>query len=158
MSGQNYTTTFTVDQTPEEVFGAVANIRGWWSEEIMGDTDKLGAEFEFRAQDVHRSVHKITEFLPGRKIVWHTMDSHISFVEDKAEWTGTDIVFEISKKGDKTELRFTHIGLVPTIACYGDCSGAWDFYVCDSLRSLITTGKGQPDRKETDDEKKLLSH
>jgi hypothetical protein len=45
MSGQNYTTTFTVDQTPEEVFRAVANVRRWWSEEITGDTDKLGAEF-----------------------------------------------------------------------------------------------------------------
>jgi hypothetical protein len=148
MSNQNYTTTITVDQTPEEVFAAINNVRGWWSEEIEGDTDKPGAEFKFRHRDIHRSTHKITEFVPGRKVVWHTTDSHLGFVDDKTEWNGTDIVFEILRKGDKTELRFTHIGLVPAIQCYGDCSGAWGFYVNDSLRSLITTGKGQPEQKE----------
>ena len=148
MSNQNYTTTVTVEQTPEEVFAAVNNVRAWWSEEIEGDTDKPGAEFKFHYRDVHRSTHKITEFVPGRKIVWHTTDSYIGFVKDKTEWNGTDIIFEIARKGNKTELRFTHIGLVPAIQCYGDCSGAWGFYVNDSLRSLLTTGKGQPNQKE----------
>ena len=152
MSEQNYTTSFTVDQTPDEVFDAVNNVRGWWSgevyESIEGNTDKLGAEFTYRNRDMHRSTHKITELVPGKKVVWHTSDSRLNFVEDKAEWTGTDVVFEIARKGDKTELRFTHIGLIPALACYGDCSGAWDFYVNDHLRSLITTGKGQPNPKE----------
>ena len=148
MNNQNYTTTFMVDQTPREVFAAINNVRGWWSEEIEGDTDKSGEEFKFHAKDVHRSTHKITELVPDRKVVWHTTNSHISFVKDKTEWNGTDIVFEIAKKGDQTELRFTHIGLVPSIQCYGDCSGAWGFYINESLRSLITIGKGVPDPKE----------
>ncbi len=141
---QSYSTSFTVDQSPEEVFAAIVNVRGWWSEEIEGDTDKLGAQFMFRHKNLHRSTHKITEFQPGRKVVWHTTDSRLSFVNDETEWNGTDIVFEISGKDDMTELRFTHIGLTPTIQCYNDCSGAWGFYINDSLRSLITTGKGQP--------------
>ncbi len=148
MNNQNYTTTFTVDQTPREVFAAINNVRGWWSEEIEGDTDKFGAEFKFHAKDVHRSTHKITEFVPDRKVVWRTTDSQISFVKDKTEWNGTDIVFEVARKSNQTELRFTHIGLVPAIQCYGDCSGAWGFYINESLRSLITIGKGQPDPKE----------
>jgi hypothetical protein len=148
MSNQNYTTTITVDQTPEEVFAAINNVRGWWSEEIEGDTDKRGAEFRFHHKDVHRSTHKITEFVPGRKVIWHTTDSYLGFVNDKTEWNGTNIIFEIATKGDQTELRFTHVGLVPAIQCYGDCSGAWGFYVNESLRSLITTGKGQPEQKE----------
>ncbi|MFN8459620.1 MAG: SRPBCC domain-containing protein [Anaerolineae bacterium] len=148
MSDQNYTTSFTVDQSPEEVFAAINNVRGWWSEEIDGRTDKLGAEFDFHSEDLHYSTHKITEFVPGQKVVWHTTDSRINFVKDKTEWTGTDIVFEITKKDNQTELRFTHVGLAPAIECYGDCSDAWDFYVNDSLRSLITSGKGQPAQKE----------
>jgi hypothetical protein len=48
----------------------------------------------------------------------------------------------------KTELRFTHVGLVPAFECYGGCSDAWGFYINDSLRSLITTGKGQPNQTE----------
>ncbi len=154
MSDQNYTTSFTVDQSPEEVFAAVNNVRGWWSQEIDGSTDKFGAEFKFHYRDFHRTTHKITEFVPGKKVVWHTTDSHINFVKDKTEWNGTDVVFEITKKGDKTELRFTHVGLVPAIECYGDCSGAWGFYINDSLHSLIMTGKGQPNQKEKGDGEK----
>jgi hypothetical protein len=148
MSDQDYTTSLIVDQSPEEVFAAVNNVRGWWSEEIEGDTDKLGAEFKFHQEDLHRSTHKITEFVPGQKVVWHITDSHISFVKDKTEWNGTDVIFEITRKGDKTELRFTHAGLVRAFECYDDCSDAWGFYVNNSLYRLITTGKGQPNRKE----------
>jgi hypothetical protein len=144
MSDRNYTTSITVDQSPEEVFAAINNVRGWWSEEIEGDTDRLGAEFKFHQEDLHRSSHKITEFVPGKKVVWHTTDSYISFVIDETEWKDTDVVFEIARKDGKTELRFTHVGLVPAIQCYGNCSGAWGFYINESLRSLITTGKGQP--------------
>jgi hypothetical protein len=150
VNGQDFTLSFMVDQTSEEVFAAINNVRGWWSGEpgVKGSTDKLGDEFTYQHQDLHHSSHKITEFVPGKKVVWHTTDSRINFVKDNSEWTGTDIVFEIVRKGDQTELRFTHIGLLPGIQCYGDCSGAWGFYVNDSLRSLITTGKGQPEQKE----------
>ncbi|MCB0163987.1 MAG: SRPBCC domain-containing protein [Anaerolineae bacterium] len=146
MSDQNYTTAFLVDQTPEETFAAINNVRDWWSGEIEGDTDRLGGEFTYQSGDLHRSTQKITEWIPGEKIVWHVLDSQINFVQDKTEWTGTDIVFEMTKQDDQTELRFTHIGLAPVLACYGDCSDAWGFYINDSLRRLITTGIGQSDQ------------
>jgi Activator of Hsp90 ATPase homolog 1-like protein len=145
MKDQSLTLTFSVEQSPEQVFDAVNNARAWWS----GETDRLGAEFTYRYKDVHRSTQKITEFVPGRKVVWHVADAELNFVKDRNEWNGTDIVFEIARKGGKTELRFTHVGLVPTFECYGGCSGAWGFYVGDSLRSLITTGKGAPNRTES---------
>ncbi len=148
MTKLDYTTSFTVEQSPEEAFAAITNPRAWWSEEIDGRTDHLGAEFVFHYQNLHKSTQKITEFVPSKKVVWDVTESHIGFVEDKTEWQGTDIVFEVAKKNGKTELRFTHVGLVPAIECYDDCSGAWGFYVNDSLRSLITTGKGQPNQRE----------
>ncbi len=151
MSNQNYNAIFLVDQTPEEVIAAINNVRGWWSEEIDGSTDKLGAEFKFHYKDFHQSTQKITELIPGKKIVWHVLDSHINFVKDKTEWEGTDIVFEITKKDNKTELRFTHVGLVPACECYGVCSDAWGFYINGSLLSLITAGKGQPNQKKEGD-------
>lgn len=144
MNTKSYTTSFTVDQSPGQVFDAINNVRGWWSGEIDGSTDKLGAEFTYRFEELHRTTQRITEFDPGRKVVWRVTNSSINFVKDTSEWDGTEIVFEIARKGNETEVRFTHVGLVPTIECYGGCSGAWGFYVNDSLRSLITTGKGEP--------------
>jgi Activator of Hsp90 ATPase homolog 1-like protein len=148
MKTKDYTATLELDQSPREVFDAINKVRGWWSEEIDGDTDRLGAEFRFHHKDLHRSTQKITEFVPDKRVVWHVVDGQINFVKDTTEWDGTDIVFDIARKGGKTELRFTHVGLVPTIECYGGCSGAWGFYVNQSLQSLIATGKGDPARKE----------
>ena len=148
MNDQSLTTSFTVDQTPEEVFDAINNVRGWWSGEIDGSTDSLGDVFTYRYKDVYRTTQKITEMVPCKKVVWHVTDAELNFVKDKTEWNGTDIVFEIAKKDGKTEVRFTHVGLVPAFECYGGCSGAWGFYINDSLRNLIATGGGQPNKKE----------
>jgi len=148
MSDKNFTTIITVDQTPEEAFAAINNVQGWWSGEIDGDTDRLGAEFTYRYQDIHRSKQKITEFIPGKRVVWHVVDSYLSFIKDKDEWNGTDIVFEIARKDNKTEIRFTHIGLVPAVACYEKCAPAWEFLINESLSDLITKGKGAPFEKE----------
>ncbi len=145
---QSFTTTILVDKTPKAVFDAINNVRGWWSEEIDGRTDKVGAEFKYHYKDVHLSTQKITELVPGKKVVWHVVDSRLDFVKDKTEWNGTDIVFGINKKGDKTELNFTHVGLVPSLECYDDCVDGWSFFINESLRKLIRTGKGQPIPKE----------
>jgi activator of Hsp90 ATPase-like protein len=145
MKQQNFTTTISVDQTPEEAFAAINNVRGWWSGQIEGDTDKPGAEFTYRYQDGHRSTQKITELIPGKRVAWHVVDSHLSFPKDKSEWNGSDIIFEISGKDGKTEIRFTHLGLVPEYECYGRCSNAWGVLINGNLRKLITTGQSQPD-------------
>ena len=147
MKDQNYTATFTVDQTPKEVFAAITNVRGWWSGNIEGGTDKLGDEFTYRYENVHYSKQKITELLPGKKLSWLVLDSYLSFVKDKTEWNGTKVIFDITKKGDKTEVRFTHVGLVPQYECYDACTDAWSGYIKGSLRNLITKGKGQPNKK-----------
>jgi hypothetical protein len=157
MKTQNYTTSFTVSQSPEEVFAAINNVREWWTGNpgVEGSTDKLGDEFTYRYEPHHYSKQKIAEFIPSKKVVWLVLDSQLNFVKDKHEWTGTKITFEIAGKGDKTEVQFTHVGMVVDFECYGACSNAWASYINDSLRSLITTGKGQPNQKEKGDGEKL---
>ncbi|MDR3754455.1 MAG: SRPBCC domain-containing protein [Terracidiphilus sp.] len=145
MKPQDFITTFTVDRSPQQVFSAVNNVRGWWSGTIEGDTDKLGAEFTYRYKNFHRSKQKVMELVHGKRVVWHVTDAELGSFSKKSEWIGTDIIFEIASKGAKTELRFTHKGLVPAFECYGDCSGAWGALINTNLRNLITTGKNQPD-------------
>ncbi len=153
-SDWSFTTTIAIDRSPKEVFDAINNVRGWWSGEIEGSTDKLGATFTYRYEDIHRSSQKITELVPGKKVVWHVVDSRLNFVKDKTEWNGTDIVFEIARKDDKTQLRFTHVGLVPALECYSDCEEGWSFLIKDNLRKLIKAGKGKPRLKEKGSAKK----
>ena len=142
MSTGNLTIAFTVNSTPEEVFAAITNVRGWWSGEIDGRTDELDAEFTYRYEDVHRSTQRISELIPGKRVAWHVVDGYLAFVEDKAEWTGTDIIFDIAPQGDAaTEVRFTHVGLASGNECFDSCSTAWRFYVGTALRNLITTGQ-----------------
>ncbi len=148
---QHYTSTFSVDRTPQEAFDAIVNVRGWWSEGIKGVTDQVGGEFEHRFQDVHRCTVRVTELVPGRKVAWHILDNHFNFVADQGEWKDTQVVFEISETDGGAEVRFTHVGLVPRFECYEVCSNAWGGYITGSLRSLITTGVGQPNPKEDGD-------
>ena len=148
MTSTNFTTAFAVDQSPEEAFDAITNVRGWWSGQIDGDTDKLGAEFTYRYEDVHYSKQEITELVPNKKVVWRVLDAYLDFTEDPAEWKGTEITFEVARKDDQTEVRFTHLGLVPEFECYDSCSTAWGFYINNSLRHLITTGQGSPNPTE----------
>lgn len=158
MSHPDFTSSIVVDQTAEEVFNAINHVRGWWSEAIEGETDKLNEEFYYHYQDVHRCTMKITELVPNKKVVWQVLDNYFSFTNDKNEWKGNTIVFELSEKDNKTQLRFTHVGLVPEYECYDVCQNAWSTYIGKSLFSLITTGKGQPngkDKPQTEDEKRL---
>jgi hypothetical protein len=148
MTTPDFTATLLVDQTPKEAFDAINNVRGWWSEDIEGSTDTLDDVFTYHYQDMHYCQIKIIEVIPNKKIVWLVKYNYFKFTKDKSEWTGTKISFELSEKDKQTQIRFTHLGLVPAFECFELCSNSWNQYIQQSLLSLITTGKGQPNAKE----------
>ncbi|WP_129670204.1 SRPBCC family protein [Phytoactinopolyspora endophytica] len=145
MNDNSYTTSFTVNNTPAEVFEAITNPRGWWSEEIDGGTDTIGDVFVYSYGDAHRCSMKLTEAVPGKKVVWQVLENYFGPNEDP-EWKDTEIVFDISQTATGTELRFTHVGLVPQFECYDICSQGWGSYIGGSLHNLITTGQGTPNK------------
>lgn len=148
MDKQDYTTTILVSQTPNAVFNAINNVRGWWSENIEGGTDQLNDVFFYHYKDIHLCKIKLIEVVPDKKVVWQVLDNYFSFIDDKSEWKDTKIIFDISTEGDQTKLQFTHEGLVPEYECYQICFEAWSNYINNSLYKLITLGKGEPNPKE----------
>ena len=160
MTTQDFTTAIVVDQTAKEAFDAINNVRGWWSEEIEGSTNKLNDVFDYHYEDVHRCNMKIIEVIPNEKVVWLVVENYFNFTEDRTEWTGTKIIFDIFQQDGKTGVRMTHQGLGPQYECYNICRDSWTNYIQNSLRNLISTGKGQPNatgKPRTENEKKLTS-
>lgn len=137
-------TSLSVAQSTENVFNAINNVRGWWSERIDGITDQIGQEFTYQRKDIHKCTMKVVELVPDKKVVWLVLDNYFSFTQDQSEWKGTRVEFEISKDGENTVLNFTHRGLVPEHECYNICFDAWTFYITESLKDLIIKGVGQP--------------
>ena len=115
MSNLSYSTSFTVDGTPAQVFDAINDVRSWWMTTVDGDNRAVGDEFSYRVPDVHFCTMRVTELVPGERVVWTVVDNQMTFIDDQSEWIGTEIRFELSEKDGGTELRFTHDGLVPSL-------------------------------------------
>ena len=150
MNNQDYTATILVAATPEKACNAIKNFRAWWSEEIDGPTDELNKEFFYHYKDIHLCKLKLIEVDENKKIVYQVLENEFNFIEDKTEWINSKLIFEISEEGDKTKVKFTHKGLVPSYKCYDVCNDAWTGYITKSLYNLITTGKGEPNPKDKD--------
>ncbi len=142
MKNQDFTTTISVERTPDEVYHTILNVRTWWSglygETFEGASEKPGDEFIFHAGGgLHYTKQKLIELLPGKKVVWLVTDANLSFVDKTDEWNGTKICFEIFQEQDKTKIVFTHIGLVPEFECYDSCAPAWAQYIHERLGYLL---------------------
>ncbi|HEY5822779.1 MAG TPA: SRPBCC domain-containing protein [Cyclobacteriaceae bacterium] len=151
MATRDFTITFFVDQPPKEAFDAINNVRSWWTEELKGSSQKLNDEFTVRFfDDIQVTTQKVVELVPEKKVVWLVTKSALNFLKDKNEWKGTKICFEIAEKdSNRTQIHFTHLGLVPESECYEDCFIGWNRYINGSLLKLITSGKGNPELKST---------
>ena len=151
MTTQDYTATLLVAQDKTETFNAITNFRGWWSEQIEGETDKLNEVFIYHYKDIHLCKIKLIELVADKKLVYKVVDNRFNFTKDKSEWKNTKLIFEISTVGTGTKVKFTHEGLVPEYECYEICKDSWGGYIKKSLFNLINMGKGQPNPKDSDD-------
>lgn len=161
MAVSDFTITLLTNHSPKEAFNAINNVRGWWSEEIEGGTEKLNDEFTYHFEDIHRCRMRLIEVIPDQKVVWLVLENYFKFTKDKSEWEGNKISFEITETDGKTQIQFTQIGLVPEYECFEICQNAWTQYIGQSLSDLISTGKGQPNasgKPTTADEERLSEY
>jgi len=141
MENKNVTATIEVAPSPGYVFTCLKEVPKWWSTDFEGSSKELGDEFIIHHPGSHYSKQKLVEVIPDKKIVWWVTESILHWLRDQHEWTNTKMIFELSSKGDKTLLHFTHEGLVPEKECYARCREGWTMIIKDRLFNYITTGK-----------------
>ncbi len=124
--------------TPESVYRRVASTTGiaeWFTQASSPDYRK-GGTLELRFSD-ERVSFTITELAEPSRIVWHCTNRENS-------WFNTDIVFEFEAQGDRTVVRFDHLGWPEITDRFRDCSTSWAYFL-ESLRSLLEDGRGTPE-------------
>ena len=144
MENKNFTATIEVSKSPQSVFKSITNdVAKWWGgKDLKGNSTKLNDEFIIHHEGTHYSKQKLVEVIPDKKIVWHVTEGTLHWLQnDKHEWTNTKMISEITTKGDKTVLHFTHEGLVPEKECYAKCEQGWSMVIKDWLFHFITDGK-----------------
>ncbi|MGF7041911.1 SRPBCC family protein [Mucilaginibacter lappiensis] len=138
MENQSYYTSIEVEATPAEVFNRLTELSQWWSKDFEGSSNKVGDEFVINHPGRHYSKQRLIEAIPGQKIVWLVTKSELNWLEqDKTEWTGTTMIFELISKGTTTELKFIHEGLIPEKECYTKCTKGWDMVIKNWLFNYI---------------------
>ncbi|HLZ85620.1 MAG TPA: hypothetical protein VKQ52_00215, partial [Puia sp.] len=107
----NYTAEIEVARSGRDVFNAITEqvVKWWGGKDLKGSSTKLNDEFVIHHPGAHYSKQKLVEIIPDKKVVWLVTESEMSWLEkDKHEWTNTKMIFEITVKGGKTLLHFTH--------------------------------------------------
>lgn len=143
MVNKNFHKTIKVDASAAEAMKKISAVNKWWAKNIKGKTTMLNDKFtvDFGKTFVD---FEIAELIPNKKVVWEVTNCNLHWINNKQEWNGTRVVFEISEMKNATKIAFTHIGLVPGVECYADCEVGWTAHITDSLVNYINTGKGMP--------------
>ncbi|HET6996847.1 MAG TPA: SRPBCC domain-containing protein [Chitinophagaceae bacterium] len=143
MKGQDYTCSIAVSAAPKEAFEAIGEVSKWWATNFQGSALYLNDSFTVRFGKTF-GVFEIKELVPNKKITWQVTESYLPLFKNVRQWENTEIAWEITTNNSDTQITMTHIGLTPDIECYTDCEKGWNFYIRESLKKLITEGKGNP--------------
>jgi len=143
MNQQNFQCSIAADVTPAEAFESINQVNQWWAKNFEGSSQKRNDVFTVRFGDTFVTF-KISEMVADEKVVWDVTDCYLPWLNDKTEWNGTSVVFEISPVGDETQVAMTHVGLVPEVECFTACEAGWNRHIKGSLFNLLTKHEGAP--------------
>ena len=132
------------------VYNALATqvgIRGWWTECCVVGTE-VGAHSAFVfPYGSFFAVMKILALKKSKLVEWRCLECQHdpkSNFRDLHDWVGTKISFRLKAIGrNETQLMFTHHKL-GTLECHGACASIWAYFLGQSLRSMLRTGRGMP--------------
>jgi hypothetical protein len=141
---KDFQKSFTVNANATETMHKIAQVNLWWAKNFKGKSTKFNDKFSVYFSDTWVNF-KIAESVPGKKIVWLVTDCNLHWIENKKEWDGTEVVFELTEKEGRTKIDFSHRGLTPDCECYENCKPGWTHHLKNGLQKLINEGKGEPE-------------
>ena len=122
-----------IRSTPKKVFETLSTIDGlshWWIVDTKG-TAKKGGTILFGFADM-----KVVESKPNKLVKWKC-------VKGPKEWLGTELIFELKPKKDRTVVLFTHANWKKPTEFMHHCSTKWATFLL-SLRDWLERGEGRP--------------
>ena len=142
----NYTNTTLISADIKAVYKAIIlDIDKWWST-TKGKANEIGSEFKIEFGGESYWKFEVVNLIEKKQIVWKCIESNqdhnIQGIDE--EWLNSIVTWKLSKNEEGTKVSFLHDGLQPSGVCYDVCSRAWDFYLFDSLKNYLETGKGNP--------------
>ena len=141
----SYTRTLPIQASPYAVYDAVttvAGIKGWWTDNTVADNGHITVRF---GGDNFQTL-RLVDLTPDRGVVWEWIAQHfpVEGTTQTDEWVGTRVAFDIQAHPDgSSTLVFTHNGLTPHMACYGQCNAGWNHFL-GSLTRYLEQGTGAP--------------
>lgn len=144
MSSNDYRLSFTAKTPPEETYKKISEVAEWWGENVEGSSAKAEDSFTIRFKNGDWYKIKVAELVPAKRIVWDVVEAEQTWHDDRDEWKGTKIIWEITRKNNGSEVSLTHEGLVPGLECFENSKMGWDLLMRPSLSKLLNEGKGSP--------------
>ena len=138
---------FTVKASAKDTMEKIAKVEQWWAKKFNGSAAKPNDTFSvyFGGPKDTFVDFKISEVIPGKKIVWLVTDCNLHWINDKKEWKNNECIWNLSEQDGKTTVEFIHKGMNPESECYESCKPGWTHHIKDSLVKLIDEGKGFPE-------------
>ena len=144
---KDFSYSFTVKASAKDAMKMISKVDLWWAKKFKGKAAKLNDEFSvyFGGPKDTFVDFKISEVVPGKKIVWLVTDCNLHWINDKKEWKNNECVWNLTEKDGKTIIDFIHKGMNPESECYESCKPGWTHHIKDSLIKLIEEGTGYPE-------------
>lgn len=144
METKDYNVALTVNATPGDAFKKIAKIESWWRKDFKGDAENMDSAFTVPFGDPAFVNFKVAASEPGKKLVWVVTDCFLPWFKDQKEWNGTKVVWEIAGTDNTTQIKMTHVGLVPEVECYQVCETGWNGHINGGLLHFINENQVLP--------------
>jgi len=130
--------------TATQAYDGICRISEWWMIGFEGSARELGDTFSVHSKEMFVDF-VVAEAISETRLVWQVVDCNLHWLQNKKEWVGTRIEWDLTAETGGVAITLTHCGLRPGVECYEECVEGWELFAGKSLKQYLSTGTGSPD-------------